>query len=198
MTTQKNINDQIKTIINKGIPFSKEDLDFLMQVIKHHPSKNKLDDIENILINRSGDGLLIQYSDSTLDSISYKKCVRGMLSDKLQPQRKNIREAFRNEIYVKQILPFRKQNNMLGKGVEYHVGHGNGDFSFDSIVKRFCKKNCLEEENINIEKRKVQQHYECTGYFLADKFLANKWKSFHKQSSKLIMQTAEDNLRQIK
>ena len=106
MTTHKNLNNQIKTIINKGIPFSKEDFNFLMQVIKHHPSKNKLNEIENILLNRRGDGLLIQFSDSTFDSISYKKCVRAMLTGKL-PQRENIREALRNEIYVEQILPFR-------------------------------------------------------------------------------------------
>ena len=195
MTTQKSVNIKIKKIIEKGMPFSEQDHDFLIQVVKQHPNKNRKDEIENIILNKNKDGLLIRYSDSTIDSISYKKCVRAMLTGK-NSNHENIREALRNEIYVEQVLPFRKQNNMYGKGDEYHVGHGSGNFSFDSIVSQFFNNLSLKEEDIDIEKRKIKDYYESKGYFLADKILSEKWRSFHKQFSNLIMQTAQENLRE--
>jgi hypothetical protein len=191
--TQKNINERISKIITNGVPFSSDDKTFLLKIIQHHPSKTNLENVEKVFLNKSGDGLMIQYSDSSIDSISYKKCVRAMLGGK---PIQNIREALRNEIYVAQILPFRKQNNMYGKGIEYHVGHGCGDLSFDAIVKQFCKENCLIEENIKLEKKRVKDYYECRGYFIHDRKLADKWKLYHKKFSNLIMQTAEENLRQ--
>jgi len=194
MTTQKSMNDKIKGIIDKGIPFTKKDHNFLLQIIKYHPNPEKIDEVENVLLNNRGDGLLIQYSDLTTDTISYKKCVRKMLTGK-NAARENIREAFRNEIYVEQIVPFRKQHGKTFDN-EYHVGHGSGIFSFDSLVKRFCENNFLKEEDIIVVKKKVRNHYECNGYFLSDENISKKWKNFHKQSSNLIMQTAQENLRE--
>lgn len=207
--TKEAANEYIQTILYRyqdGEELGEEDLEFMVEVLKHHPRAHEKigTGVRAIRVQRETQWGTMQFAvvrtDGSDTDFSFKKCLYPVST--LQVFKKACRDLIANRIKQFRYAQFSRSESgalvcpITGASmtrIGSHVDHVPPQ-TFDALVEEFIAQEKLEVNAVEItglndgEMRK--------GF--ADAALAERWRAFHQKHARLRVVSAFANLSSVK
>ena len=190
MESAASIGRRVKEIIVSGdiVPHK----EFLKELLRHHPSPEKVAGFEDVTLNAEGNGFLIWWGDRH-DTISWRKCASQKAGGKKPSHREKCLEAMRYAV-MGQVMTFRREQGYEGEGREFHVGHDHElGRPFVELAELFVAEKFEGDwDRLRVHKDSRRASTGNFPWVLED---LTAWRDFHERKALLRMERAEDNLR---
>jgi len=178
-------------------PEDKINLEYLLDLLRFHPTKNiDVDRIEYLSVNLrkpyNKKALFYKYkNEKFMNDVSYVMCVKNLFEkfnyDK-HKYKSDIKDALRTEVHFGMKKKFYLDNTIYDRGVCDICKRDTSNIEVDHCTKPYVRilDEFLKKENIDILSIDVFQERDNT-WLLQDRMLAKRWVKFHDEEAKFRM-----------